>query len=445
MKKKLLGDLYMHVRWYFAAGGTALLFLLSFFLPIFWPIAVIYSLLLVTITIADYLMLFWGSQSLLAHRIVPERFSLGDENTVDISLLNLYSFPVDIMFIDEVPQQFQYRNFKRYCHIAAGKRVLESYTLRPLTRGEYFFGNILCYASSPLRLLQRRHIFSAEQMVKTYPSTRMLRRYQLLALSDNTFFAGARKTRRLGHSLEFEQIREYVQGDDMRTVNWKATARKNSLMVNSYMDAKSQLIYCMIDKGRAMKMPFENMTLLDHSINAALIFLNVALLKQDKAGLVTFSTDIDNIVPAERHPLQMSKIIDVLYKQRTNFVESNYEVLTTWAHRKISQRSFLLFFTNFETMAALERQLPYLRRLAARHLLCVVFFENTLLKEIHDSHPDTLEGIYIKTIADRFSFEKKQIVRELRRHGILSVLTTPGNLTIDIVNKYLELKSRQMV
>ncbi len=445
MKKKPIGDLYLHTRWYFAAGAAAVLFLVSFFIPFVWSVAVIYSIALVALTIIDYILLFAGKDKLQAHRIIADRMSLGDENSVQLSIFNNYNFPVDVMYIDEIPTIFQDRSFRKYKTVQAGKRATDAYTLRPVTRGEYLFEKIICYARSPLKLLQRRFRFEADKMVKVYPSTRQLKKYQLLALSDNTQFIGSRKVRRLGHSMEFEQIREYVQGDDIRTINWKATARKSNLMVNNYTDAKSQLIYCMLDKGRAMKMPFDNMTLLDYSINAALMFLNVALLKQDRVGLLTFSSGIDDVVPAERNPLQMNKLVDVLYRQRTDFAESNYESLTAIAHRKLSQRSFLLLFTNFETMASLERQLPYLRRLASRHLLCVVFFENTLLKEIHEGHPDSLEGIYIKTIADRFSFEKKQIVKELRRHGILSVLTTPQNLTIDVINKYLELKSRQMV
>jgi uncharacterized protein (DUF58 family) len=245
--------------------------------------------------------------------------------------------------------------------------------------------------------------------------------------------------------MEFEQIKEYVPGDDIRTINWKATARKGSVMVNNYIDARSQQIYCLVDKGRTMKMPFDGMSLLDYSINAALIFLNIALLKQDRAGLITFSSKMNDVIAAERSSTQISKINEALYRQTTDFSDSNYESLTAMVYRKLSHRSFLLLFTNFETMSSLERQLPFLKRLASRHLLCVVFFQNTLLKEIHEGQPDTMEGIYIKTIAERFDFEKKQIVKELRRHGILSVLTTPEGLTVDVINKYLELKARQMI
>ena len=263
-------------------------------------------------------------------------------------------------------------------------------------------------------------------------------------MSENMVF-GAKKVRRLGHSMEFEKIKEYVQGDDMRTINWKASARRGDVMVNTFTDARQQLIYCFIDKGRAMKMPFEGMTLLDYSINAALALLNVALLRQDKAGLITFAQKINDIVPAERRNGQINILLESLYKQQTDFKETDYEALLAGTHRRLTQRSFILLFTNFETFSSLERQLPYLRRLASRHLLCVVFFQNTLLKDLGEKQPDNVEGIYIKTIAERFDFEKRQIVKELRRFGILSILTTPQNLSVDVINKYLELKAKQMV
>jgi uncharacterized protein (DUF58 family) len=445
MKKQFIRDLFISNRWYLGITLSAFFFLSSFFIPFLWNIAIIYLIVFMALTVADYLLLFAGKRTVQVQRITGERMNLGHENSVSLSLVNGFPFPVQLSLVDEIPVQFQDRDFKKVLHIVAGKRYKEDYVLRPLSRGEYHFERILCFVSSPLGLLQRRIVTEAGQMVKVYPSTRYLRKYQLLALSDSNQFAGARKIRRIGHSMEFEQIKDYVQGDDMRSINWKATARRGNLMVNNFIDARSQQIYCVIDKGRAMKMPFDGMSLLDHSINAALIFLNIALLRQDRAGLMTFSAKMNDIVAAERSSTQLSKLQETLYRQETDYTDSNYEALTGTVMKKLSHRGFLLLFTNFETMASLERQLPYLRKLASRHLLCVVFFQNTLLKDIHEVQPDTLEGIYIKTIADRFDFEKKQIVKELRRHGILSVLTTPEALTVDVINKYLELKARQMV
>ena len=375
---------------------------------------------------------------------MPFRFSLGDENNVTLTVANGFPYDINVKIIEQLPEQFQLRNFVRYTRIKPIERAHLKYQLRPTTRGEHHFGSLLCYLHTPLGLLQRRFTTARESMVKVYPSYQQLKKFHLLASSDSAY-AGAKKVRRLGHSMEFEKIKTYVKGDDIRTVNWKATARTGSLMVNMYTDTREQQIYAVIDKGRSMKMPFDGMTLLDYAINASLSLLNVVLMKHDRAGLVTFSNKMGNIVPAEKRSGQLQHIIETLYNQQTDFKESDYETLLATVHKRISQRSFLLFFTNFETLSSLDRQLPYLKRLATRNLVCVVFFQNTLLKEIQHSHPDTTEGIYIKTIADRFDFEKRQIVKELRRHGIIALLTTPQQLTVDVINKYLEVKARQMI
>ena len=173
--------------------------------------------------------------------------------------------------------------------------------VRPNESGEYVFHDINVFIKSPIGLVVRRKIIPAEKMVKILPSYFSLRKYELLAYSNNLAEGGNKRIRKLGHSLEFEQIKEYVTGDDIRSINWKATARKGGqLMVNKYTDEKSQQIYCLIDKGRVMKMPFDGMTLLDYAINATLILSRVALIRQDKAGLVTFSDQIGAFLPADQ-------------------------------------------------------------------------------------------------------------------------------------------------
>ena len=157
--------------------------------------------------------------------------------------------------------------------------------------------------------------------------------------------------------MEFEQIRNYNIGDDYRTLNWKATARKGELMVNQFQDEKSQQIYSLIDKGRVMKMPFEEMTLLDYAINASLVIPNIAIKKGDKSGLLTFSKTVEQHLPAYKRGSQMRKLQEMLYQQTTDFLESDYERLYAHVRRTITQRSLLLLFTNFETLSGLNRQI----------------------------------------------------------------------------------------
>ena len=214
-------------------------------------------------------------------------------------------------------------------------------------------------------------------------------------------------------------------------------------MINTYTDEKSQQVYCIIDKGRLMKMPFDGLTLLDHSINGCLVLSNVCLNKMDRVGLITFSNKMDSVLAADRKAMQMDNIMQLLYKQKTDYKEADYEMLYSQIRSRMKQRSLLILFTNFESMSGLSRQLDYLRAIASHHLLLIVFFENTELEQLTNSDSKNIEQIYVKTIAEKFMFEKRMIVKELRKHGIPSVLTAPKNLTINIINKYLELKSRQ--
>ena len=443
-----IGDLFIARRWYLLMAICVILLFLAYFFKILYHPVLAYTGTIILLTAIDYLLLFFTPGEITAKRITTQRFSIGEENVVTISLTNNYPFKINGEIVDELPFQFQERDFQLKITLPykSGKTTY-TYQLRPLSRGEFIFGNLISYITSPLGLIKRRFVETSTieySTVKVYPAYQQLKKYQLLATT-GSMPAGVKKVRCLGHSLEFEKIKDYVQGDDVRTINWKATARTSNLMVNTYTDARQQQIYCLVDKGRNMKMPFEGLTLLDHSINACLAMLNVALLKQDKAGLITFSNKTVDIVAADKRSDQLHRIMETLYKQKTEFKESDYEAVWSTIHRSISQRSLLLLFTNFETFSSLERQLPFLKKIAQRHLTCVIFFQNTLLKQIHDNNPDSIEGIYVKTIADQFALEKKLIVKELRRHGILSILSTPQHLSVDVINKYLELKARQMV
>lgn len=215
-------------------------------------------------------------------------------------------------------------------------------------------------------------------------------------------------------------------------------------MLNHYTDERAQQVYCVIEKGRAMKTPFEGLSLMDYAVNASLMLSRVALIKQDKVGLISFSGNEGNMLKADRKPGQMSLILESLYREQTEFKESDFEWLYVHLKKNVPQRSLIVLYTNFESKAGLERQLPYLKNIASRHLLLVVFFANTELQEFTNKPADNVGDIYYSTIARQFSFEKRLMVKELQQAGILSLLTTPESLTIKTVNRYLELKHRQM-
>lgn len=441
--QKIIGDLFIPVRFYLAVGACILLFIAAFFYPPLLVIPKVLFYVLLTLTAIDYVALFFIGGRPSVKRVMSDRFSNGDDNKITLQVTNNKPFNAAVEIIDELPVQFQKRGWVIKKHFKSKQQQFVEYKVRPVERGEYYFGDILLYVQSPLGLLMRRFRTEAACMVQVYPSYMQLRKYELLSQTTLQSETGNKRMRKIGHSMEFEQIKEYVRGDDIRTLNWKATARKNSLMVNNYSDEKSQQVYCIIDKGRLMKMPFNNLSLLDYAINSTLVLSSVCLQKQDRVGVITFANKMGNVLPADRKPIQKANIQQLLYNQETAFLESDYEMLYLQLRSRVKQRSLLILFTNFESLSGLKRQLPYLRSIAKHHLLMVVFFENSELSQLSVIHAKNLEEVYLKTIAEKFAYEKRMVVKELLKHGILSVLTPPEKLTVNAINKYLELKARQ--
>lgn len=443
---RYIKPLFFTTRFYTAFVVLIALFFISFSLPFLFRVAQLVLLFYAALVLLDYAILFFRGKGITIQREMAERFSNGDENKVQLVVKSHYPFKVHLSIIDEIPVQFQQRDFVLKLVMTGEEQQRLVYNLRPVERGEYTFHDINVFIKSPLNLVVRRLKQEQERTIKVMPSYLALRQFELLAYSNNLSEAGSRKIRKIGHSLEFEQIKEYVTGDDIRSINWKATARKGGqLMVNNYTDERSQQVYCVIDKGRVMKMPFEGMTLLDYAINATLILSRVALIRQDKAGLVTFSENIGQFLPADRKAAQMGSILETLYNQDTKFLETDFEKLYALVRTRITQRSLIVLFTNFESLSGLQRQLPYIRSIARNHLVLVVFFENTELRELTEKKANDVETLYTKTIAEKFAYEKKLIVKELQQHGIFTILTAPQNLTVNTVNKYLELKARQAI
>lgn len=441
-----LRSLYTNSRLYITLSIVVFLFLLGFPYPILFAITKPLVLCVLVLSIVDLLMLYRVEKGFVAERFCPEKLSNGDDNELMINLQNHYRFEIGVDVIDEVPHQFQVRDFSETLRLKAGEEKRIIYPLRPTKRGEYEFGQTNAFVTGMVGFFSRRFRFGqSSKVVPVYPSFLQMKKYEFLAISNRLTEIGIKKVRKIGHNMEFDQIRDYVRGDDYRSINWKATARKSHFMVNQYQDEKSQQVYCVIDKGRAMKMPFENLTLLDYAINATLVMLNIAIQKQDKGGLITFNDGVKTFLQASGRKAQMNNVLEVLYREKTAFKESDFENLYIHTKRRLSQRSLMLLFTNFEALPSLERQIKYLRAIAKKHLLVVVFFENTETRDLLASSPQDAEGVYIKTIGEKLSYEKRQMVKELKKYGIHSILTPPAELTVNTINKYLEFKARGLI
>lgn len=429
----------MTPRFFVLLAVLVLLIGLGFAVPLMffvgrWLLGALFVLLLLDA------VLLYGKRGVQVWRTMSERFSNGDDNEVDIRVESQYPFPLNLQIIDEIPAVFQRRDvlFKLRLQKEEGKNV--KYLLRPTSRGVYSFGYISIFARSPVGLIQRRFTMGEPKEVKVYPSYLMLTHYELLAINNRLTDLGIKRIRRVGNHTEFEQIKDYVVGDDFRRINWRATARASKLMTNVYQDEHSQQVFNVIDKGRVMQQAFRGMTYLDYAINASLVLSYIAMRKDDKAGIATFSDKFEDFVAPSARSGHMQQILETLYRQQTQFAESDYSALVAHFNQCVSKRSLVVLYTNFANKVSMERQLPYLVQLNRRHRLLVVFFVDNELKDYIATRPDNDEEYYRHVIAEQFAYEQRLVVSSLKNHGILALLTTPESLSVDVINKYLELK-----
>lgn len=437
--------MYLSNRFFWLFGLSAALFAIAYPFGWLFPLAQTVFVGFLGLALTDWMLLFLQKPKVVCRRELNPVFSLSDPNNVRLFVDNAGNIHYKLSIADEIPIQFQKRDFEVKIALSPGQAYLAENKLVPLTRGVYSFGNINVFVSTRLGLVERRLIFEQPQDVDVYPSIIQMKQYELRAMRHIAHDTGIKKMRRIGHSYEFEQIKNYVQGDDFRSINWKASSRRATLMVNQYEDERSQQVYCIVDKSRAMRMPFEGLSLMDYAINTTLAISNIILKKQDKAGLLTFSDVMGATLKAERDTGQLNRILESLYREKERPSESNYELLYEAVRRLIGARSLLILFSNFESSYALDRALPTLRRLSRGHLLVVVFFENTEIRKLATEEVLTTADVYRQTVARQFLQDKREMVTKLRQYGIQAVLTKPQDLTLNTINKYLELKSRGLI
>lgn len=442
---KLIKHIYLSREIFKLIVVVIILFIVSHFYKPLFLVAQISLLGLIVCFCIDLFIVFRPKRGINAQRILASKLSNGSNNKINLFIESFFPYTIKCFIVDEVPHQFQVRDINFKTTVSTLQTNHLQYTLKPNERGVYNFGAINVYVYGRLGLVIRKFVFDANKDIPVYPSIIEMQRYSLLSFASVQNAFGFKKIRKIGQSSEFEQIKEYVKGDNFKSINWKATARKNELMVNQFIDEKSQQIYNVIDMGRMMKSPFNNLTLLDYAINTSLALSNVALNKKDKAGLITYSHQLDTFIKESEQSGQLHKILENLYHQKTEYLDSNFSLLYSTIRRKITKRSLLVLYTNFNSLISLKRQLKYLRLINKRHLLVVVFFKNTELQQLTEKPVADVQSVYVKTIAEKLLYEKQLIVKELKKYGIYAVLTAPENLTLNTINKYLELKSRNLI
>lgn len=438
-------QVYLTARVYKLCISSVLFFLLSAVWPVLFLPAVIWLALWWMLLFYDAWSVYKTADLVSGHRDVFEKLSLGDEQPINYTIHNGSGRDLMITLYDELPDPFQCRTAIASDVVPAGQQKQFYKNIFPTERGKYSFGRVFVMLNRKFpRLIGIKICIDHAKDIHVFPSIIQMKKYEMMMVSKTAFQMGLRKVRLRGENDEFEHIRHFQQGDNIKAINWKAAARKMDVLVNTFHDTRSQEVYCIIDKGRTMEMPFSGMTLMDYAINTTLTFSNIILQKFDKAGLITFSDKIDDVIAASSQAHHLHRIQEVLYNQTTDFKESDYHSLYYFLRRNVRKRSILFLFTNFEDQYEVERNIAFLRLINRYHLLIVICFVNREIVALADQKAVDKTGIYQSVVAGNTMLQRNTFLSGLNSFGIQLILVKPEDLSIQVINKYLEIKSKRM-
>lgn len=408
-------------------------------------LTVLGNVTLAALLVLDYLWLR-QAEPVTAHRFHEEVFSLGVSNRVDLVVRNRGTIPLWVEVADEPPTAFRADPPGGTGVRPAGRRLEPgeewetAYYLIPPQRGDYRFGRLNVRCRTRLGLLVRQQRFEPEPAVRVYPNVLDLRKYELLGRRDQLAQMGLRQLRLRGTALEFESLREYVAGDELRRVDWKATARRGVMMVKEYELERSQRVMLALDLGRTMASRLGDLTKIDYAINACVLLAHVASYSDDRVGLLAFADEVVGYLPPGKGQHQTTRLTEFLYPLHAQTVEADYRAAFSYLGQQCRRRSLILVFTDLIDPDSSASLIAHLSPLAPRHLVLCVALSDYELDDLLAQPPREPRDLYEQAVASFLQQDRAQALAALSSRGILTLNATPADLSVAVVNRYLALK-----
>lgn len=416
-------------------------------LPWLLPLVLAFNVLLAASAIADFLASPRPEAALTAERAVDEKLSLGSANPVTITLRSTSRLPLRVTCRDYPPYQFAVAPSAQCAlRVLSGNRAASfGYQITPPAKGDFAFGDIFVQYPGPLGLVMRLGRIGAAQAVKVYPNLKEMEKYELLARRGRLQQMGLRTSRLRGGGSEFESLREYVPGDEYKKIDWSATARRGKLITRQYEAERSQNIVLLLDTGRTMLQPVQKQAKLDFVADTALMLAYVAAAGGDKVGLQTFDADVRAWLPPAKSKAQVYQILENLYNLQAHLVESDYKVAFQSLATRWRRRSLVVLFSDLvdpDSSAQILDAIPMIEQL--HRVVCVTVSDPNIVQSAK-LVPETSADVYAKAVATQVLQERRQAITVLRRRGVWTIDSPPEDLSADLINHYLDLKSRSLI
>jgi uncharacterized protein (DUF58 family) len=378
-------------------------------------------------------------------RSVHRVFSVGRFNPVTLRLRSRATKTLTVEVTDDVFDEADVEGLPARLTLRAGAGAALTYRVRPLRRGAHMLGAHTIRYPTPFGLWSRQIRIDARDGVQVYPDVQAVRAYELLARQDRTH-ALVRATRRVGGDSEFERLREYTRDDEYRAIDWKATARRQKLISRQYQLERNQNLMLMLGAGRSMSTESAGLPLFDHALNASLLLAHVATRGGDRVGLMAFSDRVEAFIAPMGGRRAVQRIVQATYDVHPSLVESDHETAFTRLAGRLRQRTLLVVFTQVVDDVSADALHRFLRGLLPRHLPVVVLLRDPDLESMAlVRERDADDMLYVRAAAAELLGWRDRLVRRLRHLGAHVLDVEPHELTVSLLNRYLEIKVRHLL
>ncbi|MGI8835318.1 MAG: DUF58 domain-containing protein [Pyrinomonadaceae bacterium] len=374
------------------------------------------------------------------------RFAVGAETQVDVNIRNGQARAIALVIKDEYPPQMKLSGLREAkIRIEARTSAALVYGLTPLRRGDFHFGQIAVRFLSRLNLVWCQTLVGEPTTVKVYPNMRRAREAELKALGARSLVATHRKTSWRGEGREFESLRDYVRGDELRHISWTATARRGKLTTRQYQIERDQTILIAIDGGRLMTARIEQETKLDSAVHAALALMSAAARAGDNAGLLVFGRKIKSFLPPSRGRDHMDAVLESLYAVEPEMIEPSYSRAFEFIAANSKRRSLVVLLTDLVDEEGSKELLASLKLLRPRHLPLIVTIADRDLRAVVSEAPVTVKDLFTQSVAEEIMYLREAALRRVESQGGLALDVTAAALAPALLEKYLQVKERGLL
>ncbi|QEG42088.1 DUF58 domain-containing protein [Roseimaritima ulvae] len=401
---------------------------------------------LAAIVVLDLIFLCWSTaDGLRATREIARTASIGKPLAYQLTLENKTFTTIRGAIRDDLPEHFRGEPDQHALKLPQLARVTLGRRITPLRRGAFQLEKVYVNALSMLGFWRRFVEIPVESRLNVYPDMKQLSDYALLARTNRLSLIGVRRTRRIGQDSDFERLRDYSRDDNYRHIDWRSTARRRKLTVRQFQSDQSQRLIFLLDCGRMMTNERAGYSLLDHSLNAALMLAYVALHQGDSVGMLCFSDKIHAYIPPRGGKNQMNRLIQAGFDQFPRLVESRYDEAFLYLSNHCKRRSLVMLTTNLIDEVNSAQVVDYLGNISGRHLPVGVLLRDRQMFDAADHPEGERENMLRAAAAADILCWRDQVIRDLTHRGVLVVDTFPDELTAPLVNQYLEIKAKHLL